>query len=179
MYEQKDDLNGDWQDVPITSTSGEILVNYKKEVNKFIIEELQPEREHRVILDCTFKGKTGRFVYEFSTKSGIAIEFAVTPLNGSSSLTYTFQVNKLSSFLNLYEYEWYMSTADDFKLIGATTQDLYQNFIGLFGTAAENNIVEIILIVTNVQNGAKREYTQKVINVKGAWVLTDLDKVLT
>lgn len=71
--------------------------NFNIKQNVLKIKKARAEREHRVICDVVINSISGRFIYEFSTLSGITIDFSITPLKGDTTTFYSFNINRLAN----------------------------------------------------------------------------------
>lgn len=75
--------------MPENSSNGEVLV-YEATQNEFKLNDMRDELLHRLICDAVVSGRSARFIYEWTTISGIDIEFSITPLEGDTTTLYDF-----------------------------------------------------------------------------------------
>ena len=156
-----------------------MIDGYDINFNHFVIAELEAEREHRVTLNAVVDGKEGEFIYYFSTLSGINIDFAITPLIGSTSVLYTFDITREAGDTNQLTYIWRYFGADGaLRILGETTEDNYQNYIPQSGDGADN-ILGIQLEVRNRQRDTKRIYESQISISKGSWSASALNLEMT
>ena len=109
----------------MTGSNGAVVSGFKIKENVLIVEKARAERLHRLIVDVVIGGVKGRFIREFSTLSGINVDFSITPLSGDTSVVYSFNVNRLTNTLAQFEYVWEYQTGDKRGVIGQTVEDNY------------------------------------------------------
>lgn len=164
---------------PAADGTKTLIDGYEINFNHFVITELESEREHRIKLNATVGGKVGEFIYYFSTLSGINIDFAITPLTGTTSDLYTFDIDRPAGDTEQLQFIWRYIRADGTpRILGRTFEDNYQNFIPQAGDM-EGNVLGIQLEVRNIQRDTKRIYESEIVNTKASWTAATLKNQLT